>query len=108
MVRKLFSWQHGRLPVPAETDKTAIMAITPAERMIRALYVEDSDESSWRSTLMKPSARIRLFISLLLAIVAAASAPSGAAPASTAESDDLRAAYAGPQEVAEGKRVADK
>jgi cytochrome c553 len=76
--------------------------------MMHAL-LEDSDERSWRSTLMKRSVRIRLFFSLLLAILATVgSAPSEAAPSSTAGDDDLRAAYAGPQEVAEGKRVAEK
>lgn len=56
---------------------------------------------------MKRSVRIRHLLSLLLAIVATvASASSEAAPSSAAGADELRAAYAGPLEVAEGKRVA--
>jgi cytochrome c553 len=58
---------------------------------------------------MKRRVRIRPFFSLLLALVATVgSAPSTAATPSTAGGDELRAAYAGPQEVAEGKRVAEK
>jgi cytochrome c553 len=58
---------------------------------------------------MKRNIRIRLFFSLLVAIVATVgSAPSTAATPSTAGGDELRAAYAGPQEIAEGKRVAEK
>lgn len=58
---------------------------------------------------MKQNVWIRLFFSLLVAIVATVgSAPSTAAAPSTAGGDELRAAYAGPQEIAEGKRVAEK
>ncbi|MFY9327459.1 MAG: c-type cytochrome [Georgfuchsia sp.] len=55
---------------------------------------------------MRRSVRIRPLFSLLLAVAAmVGSAPSWAAASSAAGADDLRAAYAGPQEVAEGKRV---
>ena len=59
---------------------------------------------------MRRSAGLCLSFSLLLlAIVATVgSAPSAAAPSGTDGGDDLRAVYAGPLEVAEGKRVAEK
>ena len=59
---------------------------------------------------MRRSAGLCLFFSLLLLAIAATvgSAASAAAPSSTDGGDDLRAVYAGPLEVAEGKRVAEK
>lgn len=57
---------------------------------------------------MKRSVRIRPVFSLLLAILTGAGSVSAgiAAPSSAAVADDLRVIYAGPLEVAEGKRVA--
>ena len=58
---------------------------------------------------MKRSVRVRPLYSLLLAILATVgSAPSAAAASGTAGGDELRAVYAGPPEVAEGRRVAEK
>lgn len=59
---------------------------------------------------MRRSARVCLSFSLLMLAIAASvgSARSEAAPSSTVGGDELRAVYAGPLEVAEGKRVAEK
>ena len=58
---------------------------------------------------MKRSNRIPLFSSVLLALlVTSGSAPGNAAEKAAAPVDEIRAAYAGPQEVAEGKRVVEK
>ena len=58
---------------------------------------------------MRRSVRVCLSLSLLLAIAGTVgSAASEAAPSGTVGGDELRAVYAGPLEVAEGRRVAEK
>lgn len=57
---------------------------------------------------MKRSNRIPVFSSVLLAILIIAGNGPGNAQKSAGPADEIRAAFAGPQEVAEGKRVAEK